>query len=125
MARHEYGQIVLRGGLVVVFLWFGLSQVASPENWISWVPEWAVALMPAQTIVLLNGAFEVVLGLALAAGLMTRWAALLLSLHLLLIAYEVGYNDIGVRDFGLAIATLSLFFFEPDQYTLDRKWNRA
>lgn len=125
---------MLRGGLVFLFLWFGFSQVTAPGNWVSWVPEWLVVSlsnptfgldMPAQTIVLLNGAFEVILGLALAAGFMTRWVALLLSLHLLLIAYEVGYNDIGVRDFGLAIATLSLFFFTPDQYTLDRKRNRA
>ena len=134
MPRHDFGQVLLRGGLAALFLWFGLSQIAAPADWVAWVPAWLVVSLsnptmgldvPAQTFVLLNGMFEVILGLTLAAGFMTRWVALLLSLHLFLIAYEVGYNDIGVRDFALGIATLSLFFFQPDQFTLDRKLNRG
>ena len=75
-------------------------------------------------MVFLKGAFEVVLGALLAVGFYTRIAALLLSIHLLFIAYEVGYNDVGVRDFVLAIATLSLALFEPDQYTIDKLGDR-
>jgi len=121
MPRHDFGQVLLRGGLVALFLWFGLSQIAAPAEWIAWVPTWTAAFAPAQTLVMLNGAFEVILGLALAAGFLTRWVALLLALHLFLIAFEVGYNDIGVRDFALGVATLSLFFFEPDQFTIDKR----
>lgn len=69
---------------------------------------------------LLNGGFETVLGLALAIGFWTRLVAFLLSLHLFFIAYEIGYNDIGVRDSALAISTLALSLFGPDKYTLDR-----
>ena len=125
MALDTYALPLLRAGLVVLFLWFGLSQVTTPGDWLAWVPEWTSAFgVSASTIVLLNGAFEVVLGALLAVGFYTRIAALLLSIHLLFIAYEVGYNDVGVRDFVLAIATLSLALFEPDQYTIDKRTQR-
>ena len=117
---------VLRFGLVALFLWFGFSQVINSAEWVSWVPVWPTALtgLSAETLVFLNGGFEVVLGSLLAVGFYTRLAALLLSFHLLLIAYELGYNDIGVRDFALAVATLSLSMFQPDRFTLDKRWNR-
>ena len=125
MQLNTYALPLLRAGLVVLFLWFGFSQVTAPGDWLAWVPEWTSAFgVSASTIVLLNGAFEVVLGALLAVGFYTRVAALLLSVHLLLIAYEVGYNDVGVRDLSLAVATLSLALFGPDQYTIDKRMDR-
>jgi hypothetical protein len=58
-------------------------------------------------------------------GLYVRWVALLLGLHLLVIAYEIGYNDIGVRDTTLAIACFSLALFGSDDWTLDHKRSRV
>ncbi len=112
--------MVLRLGLVVLFLWFGFSQILAPENWISWVPEWAATMlgMDPKIIVLLNGGFEAVLGIVLLLGLFVRWVALLLALHLLVIAYEIGYNDIGVRDFALAVSCFALALFGGDSWTL-------
>lgn len=115
---RDYAIPVLRGGLALLFLWFGLSQVTAPNDWVAWVPEWASAIMSAQTIVLLNGIFETILGLLIAAGFYTRVAAALLSLHLFLIAYEIGYNDIGVRDFALAVATLALALWGDDRFSI-------
>ena len=113
---------VLRFGIVTLFLWFGLSQVTNPGEWIAWVPEWATNLgVSATTIVLFNGGFETIFGLALAAGFYTRLSALLLSIHLFFIACEIGYNDVGVRDFALAVSTLSLALFSPDQFTMDKR----
>ncbi|KKW05345.1 MAG: hypothetical protein UY39_C0064G0002 [Candidatus Kaiserbacteria bacterium GW2011_GWC2_49_12] len=125
LKADAFAPTFLRLGLAVLFLWFGLSQVTNPSDWIAWVPEWPTIItgLSASTIVLLNGAFETVLGTLLVLGFQTRWVALLLSLHLFYIAYEMGYNDIGVRDFALAIATLSLALFGPDQYTLDARFN--
>lgn len=117
--------VVLRFALVILFLWFGLSQVTNPAGWISWLPAWTASLpITPTTFVLLNGAFETVLGLALAAGFRTRIVAALLVLHILSIAYEVGYNDIGVRDFCLAIATASIALYGPDKYSLDEMRSR-
>jgi len=61
-----------------------------------------------------------VFGILLGIGFWTRWVALLLALHLFFIAYEIGYNDIGVRDFCLAIATSSVALYSSDIYTFDR-----
>ena len=117
----QYAVPLLRAGLVVLFLWFGFSQVTNTAEWVAWVPPWTETIMPAQNVVLLNGAFELVLGMLLAAGFYVRIAALLLSLHLFFIAFEIGYNDIGMRDFALAVATLSLAMSHPDQWTLDKR----
>ena len=114
-------KIVLRLGLAGVILWFGMSQLADPQMWAAWVPGWAAMFAPAQTLVVFNGIVEMVLGVLLALGLFTRLAALLLALHVLSIAVAVGYNDIGVRDVGLAIALFSVFLSGIDSWCLERK----
>jgi len=123
---EEYSPVVVRGALALLFLWFGISQVLQPDAWVAWVPPWPTELtgLSAETIVLMNGGFEVVFGILLALGLLTRVAALLLSLHLFFIAFEIGYNDIGVRDFVLALCTMGVALAVPDRFTLDRMWKR-
>lgn len=115
----EYAPVLLRFGLAFLFLWFGISQVTSPESWTAWVPQWADLYLGARSAVLANGWFEIAGGILLTLGLWTRTVALLLSLHLFFIAYEVGYNDIGVRDFVLAISTLAVSLFGADKASLD------
>ena len=112
MTRVQIGLLVLRLGLSSVFLWFGFSQLLDGINWVGWVPEWAVSFLhlPPAMIVLGNGLFEVVLGTLLALGLWTRFVALLLTLHLALITFDIGLTAIGVRDFGLTLATAALAF---------------
>jgi uncharacterized membrane protein YphA (DoxX/SURF4 family) len=112
---RELAPVVLRFGVTALFLWFGVSQLVDPAGWTSWLPTWTASLPVAgKTLVLLNGAFETVLSLALAAGWYTRIAAALLGLHLFFIAYEIGYNDIGVRDFCLAVATCAVALYGAD-----------
>ena len=111
MARQqEIGLLILRYGLAAMFLWFGFSQLFDSVNWVSWVPEWASDLLgiPPAMIVLANGTFEVVTGALLAAGIFVRPVAVLLALHLALITVEIGLTPIGVRDFGLTVATTAL-----------------
>ena len=119
-AMQKFAPVVLRLGLILLFFWFGFSQVASPEQWVSWVPGWVPAFthMDARVIVLLNGGFEIVGGTFLLLGLFVRSAALVLGLHLLVIAYEIGYNDIGVRDFVLAICCFSLALFGARDWSI-------
>ncbi len=121
MTREEWGYVILRYGLAAVFLWFGFSQLLDGINWVGWVPEWAVQILhiPPAFIVLLNGAFEVVAGSLLALNIMTRWVALALAAHLVLITIEIGATAIGVRDFGLTIATLALALLVPHRITTE------
>ncbi len=118
----QYAPMVLRIGVSLVFLWFAFQQLTNTDAWTGFVPDLAVSLsgLSAETLVLFNGVFEAVFGLALFAGFYTRLAAALLSLHLFHLVFIVGYNAIGVRDLGLAIAALSVALAEADRWTLDR-----
>lgn len=104
---------VLRVGLALVFLWFGTQQIFHASQWVGWIPAYILNILPvgAVAIVYFNGAFEVVFGTALLFGIFMRVTALLLALHMAHITFTVGYSEIGVRDFGLAVATFSLFLF--------------
>lgn len=117
------GLLILRLSLAAVFAWFGISQVSNPQAWISWVPLWApdVTRLSEVQIVLFNGGFETVAAALLLLGLWTRIVAFLLALHVYGLAFSIGLNDIGVRDFGIASASLALAFFRPDRFTLDSK----
>ncbi len=66
-----------------------------------------------------NGAFEIIFGLCLLLGYFTQVTALFLALHMLDITFTVGYTSIGVRDFGLAVATISVFLYGSDMWCLD------
>ncbi len=120
MTRQEWGVLILRLGLAALFLWFGFSQLLDGINWVGWVPEWAVNLinLPPAMIVLMNGLFEVIAGSLIALNLLTRWAALALAAHLLVITIDIGLTPIGVRDFALTMATLALALFSsfPTQH---------
>ena len=121
MQSNEWGILVLRLGLAMLFLWFGFSQLLDGLSWVSWVPEWAVNLLhiPPAMIVLLNGSFEVVAGSLLALNIWVRWAALLLALHLLVLIFEIGPTAIGVRDFAIMMATFAFVFLTEKRSARD------
>ncbi len=118
MNRNQIiGFEILRLALAGVFLWFGFSQLFNSLAWVGIVPVWAVNIlhMPPAFIVLGNGLLEVVLGSLLALGILSRYVALVLALHLFVIAFEMGFSAIGIRDFGLSFATLAIFFIAPQK----------
>ena len=117
-----YAPSVLRIGMAVVILWFSTQQFSDPQTWTAYVPDSAVALthLSAVTLVHVNAAFELVFGTLLLFGWQVRLSALLLALHLFDIMYVVGYGEIGVRDFGLAVATLAVFMNGPDMLAVQQ-----
>lgn len=117
----KYSSSVLRIGLALVFLWFGTQQIIDPSAWVGYIPEGIVGIfsLSALKLVYLNGLFEIVFASALLLGYFTRFSALLLALHMLDITYVVGFDAIGVRDFGLAIATVAIFMNGVDIFSLD------
>ncbi len=118
---------VLRVGMSLVFFWFGTQQFLHTQAWVSYIPQWVMDMssLDALTLVRINGAFEIVFGVALLLGICTRITALLLALHMAEIAFTVGYTSIGVRDFGLTIATFAIFLYGADHYCLDRLINKG
>ncbi len=120
---EPYAPSVLRYGMTIVILWFGCQQFLHTDAWTAYVPDSAVAMshLSVTKLVYINATVEVVGGLLLLFGWQTRIVALLLALHLLDIMYIVGYGEIGVRDFGLAIATLVVAMNGSDMLCVDKK----
>ncbi len=118
-----YAPSILRYGMAAVILWFSLQQLIHADAWTAYVPDSIVSLshMSAVTLVYFNALFELVFGVMLLFGWQTRISALLLSLHLFDIMWVVGYGEIGVRDFGLAVATLVVFMNGPDLLCIQKK----
>lgn len=115
---------ILRLGLAGVFAWFGASQVLNQGPWISLIPAWVPTTfgMGAAAFVILNGIAELIAAAALAFGVLTRWVALLLCLHLVTIVLDVGLDAVGVRDVGLAVMAFALFVSENDPWALMPTW---
>ena len=122
MKLEDYSPIILRIGISLVFLWFGLTNIFTPDNLVVYLPEFAFSLsIQPTTIMLINGIFETIFGFLLLIGLFTRTSSFLLTIHLLIIALSLGYNDITIRDLGLAIATFAIFIHGKDKWCLDNK----
>ena len=116
--------VVLRLGLAAVFVWFGVSQLLDPGAWIGFVPAFIIhSPIKPETVINLNGWFEMAGAVLLVIGWWVRPVALILAIHLAFIAIETG-GAIGVRDFGLTIACLALALASPDSWTLDSKLRR-
>ncbi len=112
MTQQQIGSLILRLSMAGVYLYFGFSQLFDGAKWVSIVPEWVYNLLnvPPAMIVLGNGVFEVILGTLLAIGVWVGPIAIILAIHLFFIATTFEFSPTGIRDFGLSLATLSLFF---------------
>lgn len=121
--NQRYSTVIIRVGLALVLLWFGIDEIANPKNWLGYVPPW-IAPSPAfniESLIILNGILEIMVGILLLIGFCTRIVAFIAALHLLFITIMVGYNDIGVRDFGLLAMAISLIFSGAGDFSLDNK----
>ena len=125
LEKRDVSSLILRLGVGLVFLYFGFSQLSSPLNWIGFVPEFLPDIgLSLNNIVVLNGFFEIIFALFLIIGLYVRSSGILLSLHLFFTSFSIGFNPVGVRDFGLAVSTLVIFLIGPDKYCIDNKFSR-
>ena len=122
----SYSKPLLRVAMSLVFLYFGFQQITNPSEWIGFVPEYALIFnLTASNLVVINAILELTLGFLLLIGLFTKISSLILAIHLFFIAISIGFNPLGIRDFGLAIATLAIFLNGIDDYCLDKKWQNS
>jgi len=122
---EKYSKEILRIWTAIVYLWFGFSQLIDPGFWSSWLPKW-VDSFPIDTnmLIYINWWVEVVLWLFLILWFKTRIAALLMSIHMLAILWDIWYNanpGIFVRDFWILVATFVVFLNWKDSLSLDSK----
>jgi uncharacterized membrane protein YphA (DoxX/SURF4 family) len=125
MHSKELALVLLRVSLAFVFIYFAINQLSDPGAWNDFVPESLKFFgISGNNIVIFNGFVELVFGIFLLIGLYVRFFALIMAVHLFVIAFSIGFNPLGVRDFGLAFAILTLYFFGADKYTLDYKYSK-
>ena len=117
----NYSPNILRIGVSLVFLWFGINQVLDPDYFISYLPDFILNFSNPANFVIFNGIFEVIFGILLLLGLFTRLVSIILTLHLFGVIFSLGYNEISVRDFGLMISSFVVFLNGKDSWCLDRK----
>jgi uncharacterized membrane protein YphA (DoxX/SURF4 family) len=117
--------VVLRLGIGAVMIWFALQQLNDPAAWVSYLPPWTQSLPVSQIgFVYLNGWFEITFGTLMIVGFYTRIVAFFLAIHLLGIVYTLGYNQTGVRDFGLSIALLAISLYGTSAWSLDEYFEK-
>ncbi|MDR3519922.1 MAG: DoxX family protein [Candidatus Pacebacteria bacterium] len=120
---ESYAPSLLRYGMAAVILWFSFAQFSNVKEWIAYIPDSIVAMtnINAIALVYMNATFELIFGVLLVFGWQTRIVALLLAAHLFDIMYVVGYGEIGVRDFGLAVGTLVVCMNGADALCIQQK----
>lgn len=137
--NQKYSAAIIRVGIGFVLLWFGINQLVNPESFLGYMPQWLyphdarmqhehpmqfmhdIPIPSVHAVLMTNAIFETIAGILLLTGLFTRITAFIASLHLLAIAFSLGYNDIAVRDIGLAIMAASLVFSGAGPLSLDNK----
>ncbi len=113
MSPITFARWTLVLGTAFVFLYFGIEKFVHHDLWIGWMPEWMEGLLGLSLNTWMNviGVTEILIGAAVLVPVrrVQRIIALLASLHLLGILTEVGWNETGVRDFGLLCMTVALW----------------
>jgi hypothetical protein len=111
--KHKWSLWLLIAGLALVFGYFGVDKFRNPLLWIGFLPAWTDGFLGIAKGAWLNvlGIIEIALALLIVIPkpLLRLIGSALITLHLLVVVLQVGWNDIGVRDLGLMLASAALF----------------
>ena len=90
--NQKYSTALIRVGLALVLLWFGIDEIANPKNWFGFIPSWLTTspTFNIENLIILNGILEIIVGVLLLIGFYTRIVAFIAALHLLFITIIVG-----------------------------------
>ncbi|MBI4147943.1 DoxX family membrane protein [Candidatus Woesearchaeota archaeon] len=112
---------ILRIAVGLTYLLVGIDQIQHPENWQGYLAPWAQEFLNAdhKEFFFQNGIFDAVLGGVLLLGFLTRYAAMLAVLHLVMVLLNIGYNEIAIRDLGILLSALALSLYQKTPYSID------
>lgn len=119
MNKTALGRLLLRIGLSGVFLWFGIDKFIHPDIWVNYIPGWFPMLIPVSAFILLMGVVESLIGLFVLIGFYTRICASIAALMMIPIIISLGYNEIGVRDFGILMLAVGIAALGAGEFSLD------
>ena len=123
MNTEKVAPLVLRVGVGIVFLYFGITKFTQPDVWINWINPKILYYIPftPHTFIYLQGALESLTGLMLIIGLLTRVFALIAFLIVAAILVSVGISDVTVRDIAILAAALSLALTKASFFSIDAR----
>ncbi|MCE9549231.1 hypothetical protein K8Q98_02420 [Candidatus Nomurabacteria bacterium] len=105
-------EVVLSYFLAFVVIWFGVSEVSSPERWVVFVPTFLNLGDMVNSLVMVHGVVLVLCGLSLVFNFYRRIAAFIVLIMLIDIVTTLilvsGLDEISVRDIGLLGMALAL-----------------
>lgn len=102
---------ILRVGMAITFLWIGILILKDPEAWAGFIQPWMRAVLPIPPVDIAfgTGFFDIFVGILLLIDFYSWLAALLGSLHLVLVLLAAGISEVTIRDIGLLAAAIALF----------------
>ena len=101
---------ILRVGLAVTFLWIGVLILKQPEAWGGYLMPWAAGLLPIpiEQAMMGTAVLDIAIGILLLFDYFVWLAALVGTIHLIIVLAVSGITDITVRDIGILAATIAL-----------------
>src|SRR3989338_2681709 len=102
--NQKYSVAIIRIGLALVLLWFGINQAFDSDSFLGYIPAWAMPnhmhmmhfpQIEINTIIIFNGISEIIIGLFLLVGLYTRIFAFIAAMHLFIIAVSLIFSGAG------------------------------
>lgn len=115
---------ILRVGTAITFLWIGVLIFKQPEAWGGFLQPWAAGLFPVplEQAMITTAILDIAIGAFLLFNSFVWLAALIGSIHLLIVLVVSGINDITVRDIAILSATLALVAERiPRQFVILKK----
>lgn len=107
--KLKLARLLLRIGLIAVFLYAAVSSFLSPSDWIGYLPHIATTVVPAAVLLKLFSIYELVLAVWLASGWRLRYAGSLSALTMLgIIVSGASLLAITFRDFAIATGAAAL-----------------
>lgn len=101
---------ILRVGLAITFLWIGVLIFKQPEAWGGYLMPWAAGLLPVpiEEAMIGTAILDIIIGIFLLFDSFVWIAALVGSIHLVIILIVSGITDITVRDIGILVGMVAL-----------------
>ena len=123
-----YALPIMRIGLGVVIFLAGAHNLVAPDVWTKYAAPWVTALWPGsivsfELVMMANGVFELLFGIALIAGFYTTIVAGVITLSLLAVVFDLAtgailtgkFVDILIRDLGLVALALGVTILSAQQ----------
>src|SRR3989344_9129855 len=115
MKNEKLALFLLRLGIASVFLYAAIAATLEPSNWIGYLPQFLRSIFPAETLLRLFSAYEVIISLWLLWGKKLLYPSVLsvITLSAIIIA-NIGQLDVVFRDIAILFAALSLVVVSKD-----------